>query len=171
MVVLANEIEEGSKYLAAYLTSNNGDLTTTDLRNYLKDKLPDYMIPSYFVFLDKLPLTPNGKIDRKALPEPDGTRPDLEHEYVPPRTPEEETLVNIFQEVLGVDQVGIKDNFFGIGGDSIQAIQVVSAARRLGLQLSTRDLFDYQEIGALAAQVTRAEQAKQIAPALQNVKH
>jgi len=79
----------------AYLTSSSGKETqpsVTDLRNYLKEKLPDYMIPHHFIFLEKLPLNPNGKVDRKALPEPDTLRPDLGHEYIPPRTPEEEVL-------------------------------------------------------------------------------
>ncbi|MFN2514061.1 MAG: hypothetical protein ABR568_21940, partial [Pyrinomonadaceae bacterium] len=86
------------------------------LRSLLKEKLPDYMMPSAFVMLDTMPLTPNGKVDRKALPAPDHVRPGLEGAFAAPRTPTEELLAGIWAEVLGVERIGIHDNFFELGG-------------------------------------------------------
>src|SRR5258706_11012508 len=100
-IVLAKEDPEGNKSLVSYLVPKTQETkpNTTDLRNYLKDKLPDYMIPSYFIFLDSLPLTPNGKLDRKALPEPDTLRPELEHEYVPPGNAAQLQMARIFESL------------------------------------------------------------------------
>jgi hypothetical protein len=93
-------------------------VTTNKLRNFLKEKLPDYMIPSAFVMMDSLPLTPNGKVDRKALPAPEPERTDMEKSFVSPRTPVEEALAGIWCEVLGLKEVGVHDNFFELGGHS-----------------------------------------------------
>jgi len=113
------------------------------IRNHIKDKLPDYMIPAHFIFLDKLPLTPNGKVDRKALPEPDTLRPELETEYVPPRTPEEEVLCDIWKEVLNVEKVGIHDNFFDLGGHSLLATQVINRIRTaFSIDIPLKTLFE-----------------------------
>ncbi|MCX2946719.1 non-ribosomal peptide synthase/polyketide synthase [Lentzea sp. NEAU-D7] len=120
--------------------------TRADLRPWLKNSLPDYMVPSAFVTLDRVPLTSNGKVDRKALPAPVLAR----EQFQAPRTPAEETLAGIWSEVLGVERVGVDDNFFGLGGDSILAIQLVSRARRAGLQLSSRDVFRHQTVAELA---------------------
>ncbi len=109
------------------------------LRSYLESKLPDYMIPGVFVVLEIMPLTPNGKVDRKALPAP-GESDIQKQPYVAPRNEIEKRMCGVWQEVLGLEKVGIEDNFFAIGGDSIQAMQVVSKARRQGLQLSIRNL-------------------------------
>jgi acyl carrier protein len=95
-------------------------------RNYLMKKLPEYMIPNAFVFLEKFPLTPNGKLDRRALPSPVGIRPELEANYVAPRTEMERTIASIWREVLHLEKVGIHDNFFEVGGHSLLATQVVS---------------------------------------------
>ncbi|WP_112264135.1 non-ribosomal peptide synthase/polyketide synthase [Lentzea terrae] len=130
--------------------------TRADLRPWLKDSLPDYMVPSAFVTLDRLPLTANGKVDRKALPAPVLRR----EEFQAPRTPAEETLAGIWSEVLGVEHVGVGDNFFGLGGDSILAIQLVSRARRAGLQLSSRDVFRHQTVAELALVAAPAVEAE-----------
>src|SRR5439155_17000997 len=114
--------------------------------------LPDYLVPSIFVPLNELPLTASGKVDRKALPAPDG-RPELESAYVSPRTSAENELVRIWSEALRVERVGIHDNFFALGGDSILSIQVVSRARQAGLDLSTKDIFLRQTIAELSAVV------------------
>ncbi|MFP5265511.1 MAG: amino acid adenylation domain-containing protein [Blastocatellia bacterium] len=121
------------------------------LRSFLQEKLPDYMVPSAFVLLDSLPLTPNGKIDRKALPAPDRARPDMDQDYVAPRSEAEELLVKIWSQVLGVQQVGIHDNFFQLGGDSILSIQVIAKANQAGLNLTPKQLFQYQTIAEIAS--------------------
>ncbi|MCA1681963.1 MAG: amino acid adenylation domain-containing protein [Actinobacteria bacterium] len=114
-------------------------------------RLPDYMVPSAFVVLDELPLTPNGKLDRKALPAPDFAAGGVG--YVAPRTIIEQVLADVWAQVLRLERVGVEDNFFELGGDSILSIQLVSRARRAGLQLTSRDIFVYQTIAALAASV------------------
>jgi amino acid adenylation domain-containing protein/non-ribosomal peptide synthase protein (TIGR01720 family) len=161
-VVLAREDTPGIKRLVAYLVSVQGDPAPTpnELRELVAAALPDYMVPSAFVTLDKLPLTPNGKLDRRALPAPyygsatgDG--------YVAPRTDTEQVLAEIWAEVLGVTQVGVEDNFFELGGDSILSIQVVSRARRAGLDLTPRDMFRHQTVASLVSTV--AEVAPDVA--------
>ncbi|MBA4496577.1 condensation domain-containing protein, partial [Paenactinomyces guangxiensis] len=119
------------------------------LRQYLAKSLPDYMIPASFVELEKLPLTPNGKVDKKALPEPSG-RMQTGAEYVAPTNPIEEMLVRVWQEVLGIEQVGIHDNFFRLGGDSIKAIQIVSQLNRQNQKLEMKHLFQNPTVSELA---------------------
>jgi amino acid adenylation domain-containing protein/non-ribosomal peptide synthase protein (TIGR01720 family) len=121
------------------------------LRSWLAERLPDAMVPAAIVPLDALPLTLNGKVDRKALPAPDGARPDLEEDLVAPRTPAERQLAAIWSEVLGVERVGVHDNFFGLGGDSILSIQVIARAQQAGLRLTPRQLFQHQTVAELAA--------------------
>jgi aryl carrier-like protein len=155
-VVVAREDEPGEKRLVAYVVSAQGHAPSNgELRSYLKEKLPEYMVPSTFVALEKLPLTSNGKVDRRALPAPDRTRSETES-YVAPRTSIEETLAHIWSEVLRVEQVGVDDNFFELGGDSILSIQVISRARKAGLLLSPRQLFERPTIAQLAAVVGSA---------------
>ncbi|WP_312877594.1 non-ribosomal peptide synthetase [Lentzea indica] len=125
-----------------------------DCRAWLKDLLPDYMIPSAFVTIDAVPLTPSGKIDRRALPEP---HVETGSRYVPPSSPVEQALTAIWSQVLGVDPVGVEDNFFELGGDSILTIQVVARARKAGFLVSAKELFVHQTIAALAPAVTVAE--------------
>ncbi len=152
-VVVAREDMAGDKRVVAYLVGEVSELDV--LRVFLRETLPDYMIPSAFVLLDKLPLSPNGKLDRKALPAPDMSQ-QLAHQYVAPSNPTEKILAKIWAEMLRVEQVGIRDNFFSLGGDSILAIQVVSRARQAGLSLTPRQLFQYQTVAELAAVAGRA---------------
>jgi amino acid adenylation domain-containing protein/non-ribosomal peptide synthase protein (TIGR01720 family) len=126
------------------------------LRTFLEAKLPPYMVPAAFVPLGALPLTPNGKVDRKALPAPEGRRPDLKEPYAPPRTPAEETLAEVWAEVLRVDPVGIHDHFIELGGDSILAIQVVARAAQKGLRLAPKQIFQHPTIAQLAATAAAA---------------
>ena len=129
-VVIACEDVPGDKRLVAYVVvSHEPTPTSSEMRRFMKEKLPDYMIPTAFVYLDLLPLTPNGKIDRRALPRPDLKRSRLETKFVAPRTPVETVLAKIWCEVLGLERVGVQDNFFDLGGHSLLVTQVMSRAR------------------------------------------
>jgi amino acid adenylation domain-containing protein/non-ribosomal peptide synthase protein (TIGR01720 family) len=148
-IVLARD-EGGRKQLVAYLITTSAQIFSTEtLHAHLKHRLPDYMLPSAFVYLDTFPLTANGKLDRKALPAPTWS-PNLGLCYVAPQMPIEKTLVNVWQDLLNLEQIGINDNFFALGGDSILSIQVVSRARQLGILITPKQLFQHQTIAALA---------------------
>ncbi|MFN6487002.1 MAG: non-ribosomal peptide synthetase [Nostoc sp. DedQUE03] len=154
VVVMARENETGNKYLVAYLVAKDNPPNPSSLRNFLKTKLPDYMIPAAFVFLEVFPLTPNGKINRRALPTPNVEQRNLEVDFVAPRTPTEQELVTIWVEVLKVKQVGIHDNFFDLGGHSLLATQVISRLREaFCLDFSLRYLFENPTIAELAEKV------------------
>ncbi|MGG6293710.1 amino acid adenylation domain-containing protein [Leptolyngbya sp. AN02str] len=131
-----------------------------DLRRWTQDRLPSYMLPASFVRLEKLPLTANGKVDRRRLPPPPLDR--LETSYTPARTAVEHMLATIWQDVLGMETVGIHDNFFELGGDSILSIQVIARANQAGLQFTPKQLFQHQTIAELALVVDTAPRA--IAP-------
>ncbi|WP_132671576.1 non-ribosomal peptide synthase/polyketide synthase [Pseudomonas aeruginosa] len=137
------------KQLVGYvvLESEGGDWRET-LAAHLATSLPEYMVPAQWLALERMPLSPNGKLDRKALPAPEVSV--AQAGYSAPRNAVERTLAEIWQDLLGVEQVGLDDNFFSLGGDSIVSIQVVSRARQAGLQLSPRDLFQHQNIRSLA---------------------
>ncbi|NOK74173.1 MAG: hybrid non-ribosomal peptide synthetase/type I polyketide synthase, partial [Chloroflexi bacterium AL-N5] len=147
----------GYKQLAAYIIWNKEEGALPDssvgselLQSYLREYLPDYMIPVAFVTLTHFPLTPNGKIDRRALPYPDEESFLHNTVYAAPRTLVEQQLANIWQQVLQIDPIGIHDNFFAIGGDSILVIQVASRAKQLGLAVAPRQIFQHQTIAELA---------------------
>lgn len=124
-VVVAREAAPGDTRLAAYVVpSSEPAPKASELRAFVKDKLPDYMVPTAFMFLDALPLTSSGKIHRLSLPAPDFTRPDLEVAYCPPQNDEERKIASVWQSLLGVEQVGVNDNFFDLGGHSILLVQV-----------------------------------------------
>ncbi|WP_454843557.1 non-ribosomal peptide synthase/polyketide synthase [Pseudomonas gorinensis] len=135
----------GGKQLVAYLVPN-GD-APIDLKAWLLDSLPEYMVPTHLITLDQLPVTANGKLDRKALPLPEAV---AQQAFAAPQEPVQKALAAIWRDVLGVEQVGLDDNFFELGGDSIISIQVVSRARQAGIRLSPRDLFQYQSVRSLA---------------------
>ncbi|MFT3764380.1 MAG: amino acid adenylation domain-containing protein [Minicystis sp.] len=151
-VVLARQDAPGEKRLVAYLVCYDGPKpTVAELRGHVKQKLPEMMVPAAFVFLDALPLTENGKIDRKALPAPEeGERAELGEEFVAPTNAIEEELAKIWAGVLRVEKVGVHDNFFAIGGDSILSIQIVARAQQAGLHLTPRQLFQHPTIAELA---------------------
>jgi amino acid adenylation domain-containing protein/non-ribosomal peptide synthase protein (TIGR01720 family) len=150
-VVVAREDQPGDRRLVAYVVARDCEKpSASGLRDFLKGRLPEYMTPSAFVFLDRVPLTPNGKVDRRALPAPDHSRPDGDKVFAAPRNQVEETLAQIWSSVLGVDRVGVHDNFFDLGGDSILSIQIIARANQAGLGLSPRQLFQHQTVGELA---------------------
>ena len=153
--VLAREDAPGDKRLVAYVVGHKAP-APGELRNFLREKLPEYMLPTSFIMLDHLPLTPNGKLDRKALPTPEDSRPDLDALYVAPRTPTEETLAVIWAEVLKLENIGIHDNFFDLGGHSLLATQVISRIRKtFNIQLPLRSLFEMPTVEALSAEVAK----------------
>jgi amino acid adenylation domain-containing protein len=154
-VVLARADTPGEKRLVAYVVlEQSSDLTPSRLRDVLKTKLPDYMVPTTMMIVDALPLTPNGKIDRQALPAPTPQREALGSPFVPPQSPVEIALAQIWSQVLDIDRVGRHDNFFDLGGDSIRSLQVQSKAREHNLSFSLQHLFQQQTLSHLA-QVTR----------------
>jgi acyl-CoA synthetase (AMP-forming)/AMP-acid ligase II/acyl carrier protein len=176
-VVVAREDEPGNKQLVAYivlreqvcsslekalfftssakeecavLTGENIPVLTEDLRNNLALTLPDYMIPSFFVYLDKIPLTSNGKIDRKTLPAPDLSLRQVGDEYVAPTSQIEIELSSIWSEVLRIEHIGIHDNFFKLGGHSLLATQVISLIRHsYNIDIPLRAIFEHPTISAL----------------------
>jgi len=151
-VVAVREDNPGDKRLVAYVVLHKESVAvTSDLRCFLKEKLPEYMIPSVFVILDALPLTPSGKVDRKALPAPESAREDMETPFVCPRTPIEEILAGIWGDVLGLKKVGVHDNFFELGGHSLLATQVMSRLRRaFHVEMPLRTLFEAPTVAELA---------------------
>jgi len=146
--VLATEDNPGNKRLTAYIVPSS-EPETQDLQRYLGQALPDFMVPSLFISLDKLPLTPNGKLDHKRLPQPDLSGLSASH-YEEPQTPVERALAGIWSELLAVKRVGRHDNFFELGGDSILSIQAVSRARQAGIVITPKLLFQHQTVAALA---------------------
>ncbi|MHA7629651.1 non-ribosomal peptide synthase/polyketide synthase [Corallococcus sp. M7] len=154
-VVLAREDAPGDKRLVAYVVGDALDVTA--LRAYLKQHLPEYMVPAAFVSMETLPLTSNGKVDRKALPAPDAGALRASHAYEAPATPLEEKLAALWSEVLRVPTVGRTDNFFELGGHSLLATQLVARVRAaLDMELPLRALFEAPTIAALAERLQRA---------------
>jgi amino acid adenylation domain-containing protein len=153
VVVVVQEDEAKGKRLVAYLvTDKEAGVTPQQMREFLREQLPDYMVPSAFVFLDTLPLTSNGKVDRRALPVPDDIRPDLKEIFVGPRTPAEKKIAEIWAEVLKLKQVGIHDNFFDHGGHSLLAVRVMSEIdKAFGKHLRLSALFQAPTVEKLAA--------------------
>jgi len=148
-VVCMREDKPGEKRLTAYVTpSEEGRSLSADLRGYLIEKLPDYMVPSIFVEIAQLPLTPNGKIDRKSLPPPE--TPNIVGEGEEPRTGVERTIARIWAKALGLDSVGIHQNFFELGGDSILCMQIVSKAQQAGISITPRQIFLNPTVAKLA---------------------
>ncbi|QDL09660.1 non-ribosomal peptide synthetase [Brasilonema octagenarum UFV-E1] len=158
-VVMLREDEPGDKRLVAYVVPQiEQSPTVTELRQFLKAKLPEYMIPSAFVLLQSLPLTPNGKVDRHALPKPELDSTLLE-KFVAPRTPIEEMLAQIWAQVLKVEQVGIHNNFFELGGHSLLATQLVSRIRNIfKVELPLRSLFAAATVAELAQEIEQLQQ-------------
>ncbi len=165
-VVIAYDAGRGEKRLAAYWVGAPGaPVRLGDLRRFLRERLPEYMIPASFIELPALPLTPNGKVDRKALPHPE-TAPTPGAQPVASRTPLEEMLAEIFCEVLRVEKAGIFDSFFDLGGHSLLATQLVArVSRAFGVDLPVRAVFTEPTVAGLAARIARAMRAEEEAPA------
>jgi len=157
VVIVRGDIP-GDLRLAAYLVpKNKEEFDQSALRDHLKQHLPDYMIPGWFVILEKLPLTPNGKVDRKALPKPDYANIERENEFVAPRTAEEEILANIWSGILHIDEIGVHDNFFELGGHSLLATQLISRIRdAFGVELPLKDLFEAPTVASLILKIEQA---------------
>jgi aspartate racemase len=158
-VVVGREETRGDKRLVGYVVPNGAPAPdTSELRSFVQRKLPDYMVPSAFVFLDALPLTPSGKVDRRALPALDQSRPELEIPFVAPRTPLEESMAKIWAELLKVEKVGVHDNFFALGGHSLLATQVISRVRdAFHAEVFLPSLFEKPTLAGFAEAVTEAQ--------------
>ncbi|QDL09668.1 non-ribosomal peptide synthetase [Brasilonema octagenarum UFV-E1] len=180
-VVIVREDIPGDKRLVAYIVLNQkleampaaGFAYATTLKSFLEEKLPNYMVPAAFVILDSLPLTPNGKVDRRNLPAPDRTRPDLEATFVAPRNPIEEKLAVIWAELLGLEQIGVNDNFFHLGGHSLIATQMLSRVREvLPVELSFHQIFENPTIESLAQLIEQGQKEEQWQrPAIERIPH
>jgi acyl carrier protein len=160
-IVIAREDEPGEKRLVAYvIAASPSSITPVSLpgmlRDYLKEKLPRYMVPAAIVLLERLPLTKNGKVDRDALPMPELLHTEREKTFVAPRTAVEQVLAGIWEDVLGLEQVGIHDDFFEIGGHSLLATQVVAQIQEtLQVTLPLREIFDAPTVAELAVLLLR----------------
>ncbi|MEA2693842.1 MAG: hypothetical protein QOJ16_3229, partial [Acidobacteriota bacterium] len=168
-VVVAREEGPEKRLVAYFVPVEAAAVTTSELRRFLLESLPEYMVPGTFVALDALPLTPTGKLDRQALPAPDASRPDLEVGFAAPEDAFEQRLAAIWSEVLGRERIGRHDNFFELGGDSILSLQISSRAHRAGLQLSPKQIFEHPTIAELAVAVREgasiaAEQGPVVGP-------
>ncbi len=162
-VVIARESTGGEKRLVGYVVAEAGaNVTVAELRAYLLRELPEYMVPGVLVLLESLPLTPSGKVDRGALPDVIGQSAGRA-DYEAARTPEEEVLCGIWAEVLGVEGVSIHDDFFALGGDSIQSMRIVAQARRLGITLTVKEVFERPTVAQLAqtARITEPRSLEQ----------
>ncbi|MEA5602484.1 amino acid adenylation domain-containing protein [Nostoc sp. UHCC 0252] len=152
-------VAESQRIVAYVVPQIEQTLEIPELRSFLESKLPSYMMPAAFVLLEAFPLTPNGKVDRKALPEPDTARPELEAAYQPPQTEVEKTIAEIWQKVLQLEDVGIHDNFFELGGHSLLLVQVHNQLREIFQRdLSVLDLFRYPTINSLANYLNQVKQ-------------
>jgi len=154
-VVAARDHEEGRRLVGYVVAEAGAEAGAGELRSFLKERLPLYMVPTVWVMIEALPLTPNGKVDRNALPPPDLSNLTRDLTRRVASNPTEQTLATIWAEVLGLTEVGVTDNFFELGGDSILCIQVVARANQAGLRLSVRDLFEYQTVAELATAAAR----------------
>ncbi len=162
-VVIARADMYGNQRLVAYIVlsyseASNASPAAGELITFLKASLPDFMMPSAMVFLPAIPLTPNGKLDRKALPDPDSPEavtPGTGTDYLPPRSDLEKIMAEVWEGVLGKGSVGVNDNYFALGGDSIRAIQVGSRLQQQGLKMDMLDIFQFPTVAALAGRVTK----------------
>jgi acyl carrier protein len=171
-VVLAREDIPGDMRLAAYIVPNeNHKISAGELRDYVKQKLPDFMVPSYFITLTKLPLTPNQKVDRKALPAPEKDKIKSEAAYIAPKSELQRTITDIWQEVLNTSKVGMNDNFFELGGHSLLLVRVYYRLCEVTeKEFTLTDLFKFPTVGTLAEYLARDEGGKDTSTMLSSVK-
>jgi len=161
-VVIAIAGENGQKELMACIVSDNALVTSTDLNAFLEKKLPPYMIPTRYVTLDKMPLNPNGKINKKVLANLKGTTLDTGVTFVAPKTPTEKQLAAIWSKVLDKKSIGIKDDFFSIGGHSLRATRVIAdIQQKMGLEVPLREVFEFSTIEQLAPVIESLQWIKQ----------
>jgi len=159
-VVIVREDTPGDKRLVAYVVSDRNNVTpkSDEIRQFLLEKLPEYLIPTVFVFLSELPLTANGKVDRVALPAPEGVRPELEEAFVAPGTEVEQTIALIWQDLLQIEKVGLHDNFFDLGGHSLLLTQVYTKLKsNFDKEISMIDMFKYPSVSSLADFLSKEE--------------
>ena len=167
-VVVRGASAEDTRLVAYLVAETDDELRSSDLRDYLKELLPEYMVPSAFVLLDELPLTPNGKIDYRALPKPEGLDAGLKNQYVAPQTDLEQLLEKIWHEVLGIEKIGVHDNFFDLGGHSLLMIQVQRKVREsLDRELSLVEMFKYPTIHLLSEWLKQDPDGAATPPAFQ----
>jgi aryl carrier-like protein len=161
-VVTLRKDPPNTERLVAYfiLDGSTAPPTHSDLRSFLLAKLPDYMVPAAFVQLQTFPLTPNGKIDRRALPLPDLSANSRTAQYMAPRTTEEQTLSKIWAEVLRLDQVGVNDNLFELGADSLHVFQIAARANKAGLAVTPRQILQFRTIASIVSQLSHSESSK-----------
>jgi bacitracin synthase 1 len=164
VVVIDSDVGGGEKSLCAYIVPGDSVQTPGDafnmetLREFLSHSLPDYMIPAYFIPIDRIPLTPNNKVDRKKLPEPERSRPQLETAYLEPSTRMEKLIADAWKEILRLDKIGIDDNFFDLGGDSFKMVQVSNRLKTdLNKEIPVMMMFQYSTIRFLAEYLKEEE--------------
>ncbi|HEX3587980.1 MAG TPA: amino acid adenylation domain-containing protein, partial [Pseudonocardiaceae bacterium] len=169
-VVMARADTPGAQRLVAYVVpaaDPAGGVDVPEVRSLLRERLPEYMVPSVFVTIDAVPLTRNGKVDKRALPAPDGSRPELADAYVAPQGPAESAVAAVWSQILGVDRVGANDDFFELGGHSLLATKVVSRLRaELGVELEIRAVFTAPTVARLAALLASAAADTRQVPAI-----
>jgi amino acid adenylation domain-containing protein len=163
VVVASRDDKPGNKRIIAYVVPASGDLITiNEMQRHLKQRLPDYMIPSAFIIMESLPLSSNGKVDRKALPALNQFRPEMESKFTPPRDLIEEIVADIWADVLGLERVGVYDNFFDLGGHSLLATQVISRIREaLNVEIQVRRIFEMPTVAELAGSIESSMKSNQ----------
>jgi len=166
-VVLLRKDVPTEERLVAYFTLNGGVQrpSGSDLRTFLIEKLPDYMIPAAFIALEAVPLTPNGKIDRRSLPAPDWSSQTRASQYVAPRTSQEQSMAQIWAEILRLEKVGVTDNLFELGADSLHVFQIAARANKAGIPVTPRQILQFRSIGSILAELSKSAGAK-VQPAI-----
>jgi acyl-coenzyme A synthetase/AMP-(fatty) acid ligase/acyl carrier protein len=158
-------VAHGDRLVAYVVPEGTEDPPGNEIRKAMRERLPEYMVPSRFVYLDHLPMTPSGKVDRKALPVPDSTRPETGREYAPPTNTTEEKLAAMYQDLLGIERVGIHDNFFELGGHSLLATQLASRIREeFAVEIPLRTIFEHPSVAELAVSLDSIETKKPLSP-------
>ena len=162
-VAIIREEDFGDKRIVAYITLQAGqDFSEIDLRQHLKKKLPEYMLPSIFVKMDTMPLTPNGKIDRKSLPHPKINRPELVQEFIQPQNELQKSISRLWSKILKIDKIGIDDNFFDLGGDSLLSVQLVMLLEKeMKTEIPVVKFFQYPTIRNFADYIERKHSPQQ----------
>lgn len=158
-----------SRLIAYYVAAEATTVSNSDIRQHLQSHMPDYMVPSAIVALEGFPLTANGKVDKAKLPAPVSTSASDPGKYIVPNTPQESLLANIVKEVLGVERVGVTDNLFQLGADSLHVFQITSRAAKAGLPITPRMVLQLRTIQDVLATLSKSDDATTIAPAITRV--